>query len=137
MENTVIILRGIPGNGKSTLAEYLNGLTDDAVICCADDYFTDDKGNYNFDASKLFQAHRECSYKFEEAVKYSKPLVILANTNTRTSDVNNYREMAIFYGYRVFVLTVENWHGGKDVHNVPEEAKERMKKQLMASIKLA
>lgn len=134
---TVIILRGVPGNGKSTVAEYIKGLTDDfAVICCADDYFTGENGEYNFDFNQLHRAHKHCQDKFDNAIAANCDLIIVANTSTRQRDVNAYRNNAIAFGYRVFVLTVENWHEGKDVHNVPEEAKSKMREQLLNSIKL-
>ena len=48
----LILLRGVPGCGKSTLAKLLVG---DKDYCHkeADMYFIDGKGNYNFDPSKI------------------------------------------------------------------------------------
>jgi hypothetical protein len=34
------------------------------------------------------------------------------------------------YGYTVFTLVVENRHGGKNIHNVPEEIIEKMKQRF-------
>jgi len=143
MNKVCFILRGVPGNGKSTIAEYLNTLANKdvllvnkSVICCADDYFTDTEGNYNFNINKIHLAHIYCHGIFMNAINTDTPLVIVANTSTRERDVNLYRNSAIEKGYMVFVLTVENWHQGKDVHNVPEDTKIKMKEQLKNSIKL-
>ena len=41
-----------------------------------------------------------------------------------------YYELAEKYGYAVFSLIVENRHGGKNVHNVPEETLEKMRNRF-------
>jgi predicted kinase len=133
----VYILRGIPGNGKSTLAEELCNNGKSSVICCADDYFTDiETGEYNWNVEKIGAAHKWCFELFEDNLKNDTEIIVVANTNTRETDVNKYRNLALEYNYLTFVLTVENWHNGKDIHNVPDEAKTRMKEQLKNSIKL-
>lgn len=135
MEKIVYILRGIPGNGKSTLAEQLCDTNKSSVICCADDYFMHNN-EYLFNAEKLGSAHKWCQQLFLENLTDETEIIVVANTNTRERDVNVYRKLAIEHGYTVFVLTVENWHNGNDVHNVPEETKEKMREQLIKSIKL-
>lgn len=136
---TLIILRGCPGSGKSSVASYLDNLSllnkRSSVICCADDYFTNSIGNYNFDVSKLHVAHNTCKHKFFTSLNIVQQIIV-ANTSTNTSDVNWYRNKAIESGYKVIVLTVENWHAGNDIHNVPEITKNKMKQQLIKSIKL-
>jgi deoxyadenosine/deoxycytidine kinase len=132
MEKTIIILRSVSGAGKSSFAEFLKNLSMyghfDTEICCADDFFTDENGNYNFDATKLHLAHTECQEKFERAIaltNHDVRLVIVANTNTKEKDVNHYKKLVEEakehwsyqnkkpnVTYKVFVLTVENWHQG-------------------------
>lgn len=136
MENKiVIIVRGTSGNGKSSFADYIKSLYKDVLICCADDYFTDKDGNYNWSLDKLPNAHMYCQNKFKQALLDEISLIIVANTSTREKDVNYYRNLAIEANYKVFVILLENWHNGTDIHNVPEETKERMKSQLKESIK--
>lgn len=131
MKKEVYILRAIPGAGKSTLADSLGG-----VICCADDYFMDQNGNYNFIQEKIGNAHGYCKYRFKEALANNAERIIVSNTNTEARDVAYYRGLALEAGYIVYVLTVENWHNGKDIHNVPDDVKEKMKIKLTNSIKL-
>ncbi len=102
MKKEMFILRGVPGCGKSTVAESLGG-----VICCADDFFMVD-GKYQFDAQLLGQAHKQCFDKCEEALKQNCERVVVANTNVRIEDVETYRNLGNQYGYTVFVLIVEN-----------------------------
>ncbi|NJO65835.1 MAG: hypothetical protein HC836_49525 [Richelia sp. RM2_1_2] len=60
----------------------------------------------------------------------------MANTSTREQDVKRYLEIAKEFGYISFVITVENWHGGINSHDVPEVTLERMENQLKNSIKI-
>lgn len=132
----VHILRSIPGAGKTTLANELCNNNRSSVICTADDYFTDENGNYNWDPEKIGSAHKWCFNLFEENIKDETEIIIVANTNTREKDVNKYRNYAIENGYTVFVQTVENWHNGVNTHGVPDETLDKMSKQLKNSIKL-
>ena len=119
MNKNLIILRGLPGAGKSTFAELISGGNPD-VVCTADDYFMVD-GEYKFDPSKLGMVHSWCREKCENLMKKDAPLVIVANTNVREQHFAEYIDMAKKYGYRWFSIVVENRHGGKSIHNVPSE----------------
>ena len=50
----LFLLRGLPGSGKSTFANFV---WNEYAICEADKFFYDKEGNYNFDATKIKQAH--------------------------------------------------------------------------------
>ena len=52
------LLRGLPGSGKSSVAKSLMNAQTGHVE--ADMFFMDNKGNYNFDVSKLEEAHKWC-----------------------------------------------------------------------------
>lgn len=134
--NTVLILRGIPGNGKTSFADTLKMLYPNTVICCADDFLINNKGEYEWSPSRVRMAHVSCKALFVCSLQSKYPFIIVANTSTKESDVNEYRNLAINNGYKVFVTTVENWHGGSDTHNVPKEVKASMKDNLIKSIKL-
>ena len=45
-----------------------------------------------------------------------------------------YYEMAEKYGYVVFSVIVENRHGGKNVHGVPEATLDNMRKRFEFSL---
>lgn len=97
----------------------------------ADMFFIDDKGNYNFNASKLGEAHKWCQKVTED---YMKPFgfdkVIVSNTFTQEWEMKPYYELAEKYGYIVFSLIVENRHGGVNEHNVPEETLTKMENRF-------
>ena len=125
------ILRGVSGSGRSTLAETLNG-----VICCADDYLTDSEGNYKWSPGKINLAHNWCQDKAKQAMISGEERVIISNTNTYKKDVELYRNMGLDYGYKVFVLVVENYHNGQNIHNVPEETLLRQENNIKSTLKL-
>lgn len=136
MKKVVYILRSIPGAGKTTLAEALTDNEKSSVICCADDYFTDEEGNYNWDAEKIGSAHLWCQNLFVENLKDGTEIIVAANTNTRTKDVNFYKVLAEEYDYKVFVTVVENYHNGKNSRGVPDETLDKMENAIKTNIKL-
>jgi NEDD4-binding protein 2 len=134
---TLILLRGLPGSGKSTFANYMFSNN----IFEADQYFYDEDGNYNFDASKLYKAHKWCQLRVEHAMEdnlesngmYFSEIVV-SNTSTTEKELEPYLELAKKYDYQVVSLIVENRHSGVSKHNVPVETIEKMKNRF--SIKL-
>jgi len=128
MSKILTILRGIPGCGKSTVAEYLAEATG-AVVCTADDFFVTTDGNYEFVKDKIGFAHHWCKTKCKKAMEKGLP-VIVANTSTTESELEPYFMLAKEFDYKVFCLVVENRHGGKNVHDVPEETIEKMIKRF-------
>ncbi len=128
MEKNLFLLRGLPGAGKSTLAESL------AIAHCeADKYFMKD-GKYNFDASQLGKAHAWCQGECEKAMIFEVDVVV-SNTFTTERELNDYYKLANKYGYRVHSIIVENRHGGINQHNVPEEALKRMEDRFVTKLR--
>jgi predicted kinase len=138
--NQLIIIRGVPGCGKSTFAKLIGNGSGSAYIE-ADMYFEQDN-KYIFDITKLGEAHKWCQNKIEyymtKGSHLNEPLetIVISNTSTTQSELKPYFELAEKYGYQVHVLIKENYHGGKDIHNVPEESLIKMEKRLRDSIKL-
>lgn len=131
-ELNLLIIRGIPGSGKSSFANLISQYAG-FVVCTADDYFVDEEGNYNFDITKLGIAHKRCQEKCEAELKYGRS-VIVANTNTKESELNTYLKLGETYKAKVFSVIVENRHGNVNVHNVPSDTLDAMRQRF--SIKL-
>jgi len=126
----LILLRGLPGSGKSTLGEVIlktYGLNNTNDVLSADDFFVDEKGNYNFDFSKLKEAHNSCQLKCAERMKLQLSKIVVANTFTQDWEMQSYFDMADRYNYRVHSIIVENRHDSKNIHNVPEDKVQIMK----------
>jgi predicted kinase len=128
----LILLRGVPGSGKSSLGEIILRCpgSNSPDVLSADNFFIDDKGNYNFDSTKLKQAHNECQLKCAERMKLEISRIVVANTFTEKWEMDSYYEMAERYKYRVHTVIVENRHESKNVHGVPDEKLEQMKNRF-------
>lgn len=136
---TCIILRGLPGSGKSSFARFIRDSDPHRClveIVSADDYFTDIEGNYNFEIGKLDEAHAWCAARAHAEFADNTDIVIIDNTNCRVEEFNWYKETAEEHGYQVFVVLVENHHGNKSIHAVPERTLVRREALLRNSIKL-
>ena len=127
----LIILRGIPGSGKSTLADWLEyNLIQETLTVAADDFMVDDAGNYSFDVAKLKECHTKCKEKVEAGMKEDYEVIIVHNTSTTEKELSDYLDMAVKHDYSIVSLIVENRHGNHNVHNVPDEKLEQMKKRF-------
>ena len=134
LNNTLILLRGLPGSGKSTFANFI---WESSAIFEADKYFYDKDGNYNFDFYKLHQAHKWCqdsvkTAMLDNAISKGKyyPEIVVSNTSTTEKELEPYYELAKLFNYTVVSLIVENRHGNKSTHNVPDETIYKMKNRF-------
>jgi predicted kinase len=126
----LILLRGIPGSGKSTLGDvilYTPGSNNTNNVLSTDDFFIDENGNYNFDPSKLKEAHNKCQLNCAERMKLGLSKIVVANTFTQKWEMEPYFDMAERYKYRVHTIIVENRHEGKNIHGVPDDKLKIMK----------
>jgi tRNA uridine 5-carbamoylmethylation protein Kti12 len=138
----VVILRGLPGSGKSWLTHELymaacvSKLRYD--VCSADEYFTEwtqnlEKQVYNWTAAEIGNAHAWCRLNFRRAVYHGIEVVIVDNTNVNAKDVEFYYQHALDNNYRVELVEPDTeWRynveecAKRNKHNVPLEALQRM-----------
>ena len=116
----LILLRGVSGAGKSTVAE----LFIDADIISTDDFFMVD-GKYQFDANSLVENHMKCTAQADKAMNIAEDndvnhTLIIHNTFTKQWEMTPYMILAEKYHYTVHTLIVENRHGSESIHNVPQ-----------------
>ena len=120
----LVLLRGLPGAGKSTFANLLGGIHVEA-----DQYFMQD-GEYKFDASKLKQAHNWCKLRVEHSMEDGADKITVSNTFTQEWEMDAYFELAEKYGYQTFCLIVENRHDSKNIHGCPDDKIEQMRNRF-------
>lgn len=141
----VILVRGIPGCGKSThVKEVLEQcaiagmLVQDVAVCSADDYFKVQVGpgryEYRFDPTKLPIAHNRCFAKFVDSLYDDDvKVVIVDNTFIHQWEMQNYIKMANLLEWdleihELQVKTVEalNRCVARNIHGVPADVIARM-----------
>ena len=125
LQSNIILLRGLPGAGKSSLATLLseNGTY---PIFSVDDYFTDENGNYEFNFTDNYLAYEQCRKGVEDAIKNKAAKIIVHNTFTLTWELEPYFLMAKTHNCLLYVLTVENYHTCKNKHGVSDEQLQKM-----------
>lgn len=135
MKKMLYLVRGIPGSGKSTFAEQIVGA--DFLVFEADKYFINqDNGKYEFDISKIKDAHKWCQNLVENCMKDSLVNdqfyreIAVSNTFTQEWEMEPYMVLAKKYGYTVFTIIVENRHGGVNQHDVPDEVLTKMRERF-------
>ena len=131
MMRNLYLLRGLPGSGKSSLARFVG----DAFVEA--DMFFLKNGKYEFDGSKIRDAHAWCQSTVREwmqmnadtyGLEYSE--IAVSNTFTQEWEMEAYYDLAKEFNYKVFSIIVENRHGGVNQHGVPEEKLEQMKNRF-------
>lgn len=143
MMKKLVILRGLPGCGKSTyIRDNYPGATPyslapkgwETVVVSGDHYFTDfATGEYAFDISMAGAAHQQAMSQCLRAMHKEVPTILVDNTNTRAWEWAHYLTMVEVFGYEVEVIDL--FDGGatdeelaeRGIHNVPLEFIQRMR----------
>jgi len=125
LSKDLIIVRGIPGSGKSNFAELLGT----KAICCADDYHVHN-GEYLWKAKAMGRAHEWCQRKCAKFMKRQVERIVVTNTNTTERELKIYYDLARNFGYKVFSVIIENRHDGINIHDVPVETLEKMRNRF-------
>ncbi len=111
------LIRGLPGSGKSTYAKSL-----DVFHIEADMYHVKD-GRYQFDPSRVKQAHEWCQQTCWNAMVKGMDVAV-SNTFTQRWEMKPYLDFAKDTGHEVEVIVMNGNYGS--VHNVPSEVLRKM-----------
>jgi len=130
----LIVMRGLPGSGKSTtVTEILDRNVGVTVAICSDDDFFMVDGEYKFNPQGIGQAHATCRLKAVDAMHKGTELVIIDNTATQKWEYFFYEETAKLFGYRFVILDLYDGGCGdtelsyRNNHGVPENAIARIR----------
>ncbi|XP_068711071.1 2',3'-cyclic-nucleotide 3'-phosphodiesterase-like isoform X1 [Montipora foliosa] len=130
----MFIMRGLPGSGKSTIANQIKKLYGDlAVICSADNFRINHEGEYTWKPEEYGMPHLMCEEKARQACQKELPVVIIDNTNIKKRLLYWYIDTARSNGYYVVLVEPEtSWKYNiselalKNHHQVSEEILRRM-----------
>lgn len=134
----MILIRGLPGSGKSFLANKLYQETD-GIVLSTDDIVTDRNGTYLYSPDYLGLAHKLNQLKTKEACKQGIN-VIIDNTNTTWKEIKSYVDIAKEYGYLIelkvpdtsWAFNVEECYQ-KNSHKVPKDVIQNMAKRFQSN----
>ena len=135
--NTLVIMRGIPGSGKSS--------------CCllgpkygGDDYFMLTPNLYHFDQEQLGAAHRWTQWRVAAACQRGMSTIYADNTNTTWKEIKPYIEIAQEFCYKVVFKTPEtSWAFDvdtcylKNTHRVPKDVIQKMYDRFQTNAEIA
>lgn len=118
----LVLVRGVSGSGKSTFAQK-RAENEDLVHFETDMFFMVD-GTYQYDASKIKEAHTWCQGQVRDNLSQGQSVVV-SNTFTRMWEMEFYLNLVkeLNVNLEVYVCVGEY----KNVHNVPEEVVQVMR----------
>ncbi len=122
--NLLILIRGLPGSGKSTIAQHLT-----QYVIDDDDFYTKDDGTYNFTCDMIEPCHAwmlsYCEYLMSTGgdISITSPLI----SEVR---INRFMDLANKYSYEFHSIIKENRHIGTSIHNVPDDQLNEMKRKF-------
>ncbi len=110
MTKRLILMRGLPGSGKSTEAAKIAESLGDAVVYSTDEFFMKN-GVYTFQRKFLGDAHHWNQMRFQKSVEEGFPNIIIDNTNVTVSELRNYSDYAYCQDYDISIAepTSEWW----------------------------
>lgn len=128
------LIRGLPGSGKTTLAEHIVNSPayagiNPAIKVEADQFFVSSNGHketYNFDRRFLGAAHDEAYGKTMRYLREGKSVAV-ANTFSTSRELNRYLQGVERCGLKVEIKIIKCVGQYGNVHGVPRRAIEKMR----------
>lgn len=130
-------MRGLPGVGKTALANVLRTLDEKSVVLSSDDFFYDAKTQtHKFDKEKIQEAHEWNFERFKKAVESGTKNIVVDNSNVKNYHYHHYLDYGQRHDYLVSVVTIP--HNDVDdkrlvernIHGVSRETIRRMRKEF-------
>ena len=120
----IFLIRGLPGSGKSTAARRI--AENWGCLHLEADMFFTRGGVYNFNRTRIKEAHSWCLETYRGAVLRGMDVVV-SNTFCQAWEIAPYLQIAAEFrqDWKIYVCKRE----GDSIHHIPEEAINRMKER--------
>ena len=140
-EKYLIIIRGVPGAGKSTAAEAIKQMINSIAVPYdthrrivaksfeADEYWHRPDNVYDFNAALLANSHAYCEGRVCEFLRgrdTNTKIAIVSNTTIKEQALNKYLDIAEEYSALSIIAKAEG--DFESIHGVPEKTVERMRR---------
>ncbi|NWS92176.1 N4BP2 protein, partial [Toxostoma redivivum] len=129
----LVLLRGVPGSGKSYLARNLLEDNPGGIILSTDDYFYK-HGQYHYDPDCLGEAHDWNRKRAKEAFEMRISPIIIDNTNIQAWEMKPYVTLAQQFKYKVMFREPDTWWKFKpkelERRNIHGVSKDKIKRML-------
>ncbi|NXN20858.1 N4BP2 protein, partial [Nycticryphes semicollaris] len=129
----LVLLRGVPGSGKSYLARTLLEDNPGGIVLSTDDYFYKN-GQYHYDPDCLGEAHDWNRKRAKEAFEMRISPIIIDNTNIQAWEMKPYVTLAQQFKYKVMFREPDTWWKFKpkelERRNIHGVSKEKIKRML-------
>lgn len=128
MTKEIILVRGLPGAGKTTYARQIRSEMPEATMHVEADMWFETSTGYEFERTNLTIAHQWCVAQTENAVR-KNVIPVVANTFTLRSECAPYYTIADKYDIPVKLVTVTGEFD--NIHGTPEEIIAMMKERFV------
>ena len=133
MKKKLILVRGVPGSGKSTFAEKIYTEIDESngkvALYEADMFLQDAAGNYRYHPSLMTAAHKMCHAQTEFAL-FDGYNVIVANTFVGEWEFAEYVKIAKRQDAELIIYETKTQY--QNIHGVPPEKVQDMKNRFVS-----
>jgi len=122
-EKELFIIRGLPGSGKTTLANSILG-TGAGIIHSSDDFFTSKKNVFHFDKLKLNEALKFNQKQCEESCSKGILRIIVDDNHVKRWSVKPIIETGKKYNYKIIIREPETtWWKTRNVNEMAKRSK--------------
>ena len=105
MTKFAFIVRGVPGSGKSTTAQYLAG--DVGIVHAVDDLHIDEKGCFRWNDDRVEEYYQQNFDAFAKSCQTGVSVVVCDNINVTQAEYQKYVECAHAHGYITSVVSLK------------------------------